>query len=287
MKLPLPQKLQLICLYSKLERYEEAIELYAEIVKKGGVDPDLYYDYAVICAKSGDMDKAEFMYKKLLQIKPDHAAAHKDLGVIYINARLFDYAKDEFEKAYAAEPDNPFIVYEYGNFFQITGEYKKAEELYDKVLGMEFLTPDILLNIALNNLTKNNTDKAQEILERAIALDTQNVRILYNLGKIYFIKKKKEAAKQILEDAYFLEKNPEVENMLGQIYLDEEDYDCAYSMFKSIDEKYPNNVSNLMNLAKCAIKLGEKDNAREYLNRYTDIFPEDPDAIAMLADLLE
>jgi len=285
-ELPVSYKLKLIDIYTALQKYEEAKELYAEIVKKGGVDPDIYYDYAVVCGQSGEKDKAELILKKVLQLKPEFAAAHKDLGVLYLDSRLFDYAQEEFQKAYDLEPENPFIVYEYGNFFQITGEYKKAEEFYDKVLEMDFLTPDILLNIALNNLSKNNVDKAQEILERAVKLDTQNIRILYNLGKIYFIKNNKESAKQLLEDAYFLEKNPEIENMLGQIYLDEEDYDCAYSMFKSIDKKYPQNTANLMNLAKCSLKLGNKDEAVSYLHRYTEIFPEDSEAIAMLADLI-
>ena len=286
MPVPVQYKLKLIEIYTALHKYEEAKNLYSEIIKKGGADPVIYYDYAVICGQSGEKDKAELILKKVLQLKPDFAAAHKDLGVLYLDARLFDYARDEFQKAYELEPENPFIVYEYGNFFQITGEYKKADELYDKVLEMDFLTPDILLNIALNSLTKNNADKAQQILERAIRLDTQNVRILYNLGKIYFIKNNKESAKQLLEDAYFLEKNPETENMLGQIYLDEEDYDCAYSMFKAIDKNFPQNTANLMNLAKCSLKLGNKDEAVSYLHRYTEIFPEDPDAIAMLADLI-
>ena len=284
--IPLQYRLKLIEIYTALHKYEEAKTLYSEIIKKGGADPSIYYDYAVVCGQSGEKEKAELILKKVLQLKPDFAAAHKDLGVLYLDSRLFDYARDEFQKAYELEPENPFIVYEYGNFFQITGEYKKADEFYDKVLEMDFLTPDILLNIALNSLTKNNTDKAQQILERAIKLDTQNVRILFNLGKIYFMKNNKESAKQLLEDAYFLEKNPEVENMLGQIYLEEEDYDCAYSMFKAIDKKFPQNTANIMNLAKCSLKLGDKEEAVSYLHRYTEIFPEDPEAIAMLADLL-
>ena len=282
----LSYKLKLIEIYTVVQRYEEAKKIFTEIISKGGATPELYYDYALVCVKSGEKDKAETILKKVIQLKPDFAAAHKDLGVLYLDARLFDYAKDEFQKAYELEPENPFIVYEYGNFYQITGEYKKAEEFYDKVLTMDFLTPDILLNIALNNLSKNNTEKAQEILERARKLDTQNVRILYNLGKLYFINNKKDTAKQILEDAYFLEQNHEVENMLGQIYFEEEDYDCAYNMFKRIDEKFPQNTANLMYLAKCSLKLGDTEKAVEYLHRYTEIFPEDPDAIAMLADLI-
>ena len=95
-----------------------------------------------------------------------------------------------------------------------------------------------------------------------------------------------DAAKQIFEDAMFLEKNPEVENMLGQIYMNEGNYKDAIGLFAHIDKKYPTNTANLMNLAKCALQLDKKEDAVEYLQRYTDIFPQDREAIAMLADLL-
>ena len=95
-----------------------------------------------------------------------------------------------------------------------------------------------------------------------------------------------DAAKQVLEDAMFLDKNPEVENMLAQIYFSEENYHDAIGLFADIDKKYPTNTANLMNLAKCALKLDKKNDAVNYLHRYTEIFPEDAEAISMLADLI-
>lgn len=279
-------KLKIAGIKIKLNDYEEAKNIYMTLLKKGQVDENIYYDFAILCGNTGDKDKAETLLKKVISINPSFAVAHKDLAVLYLDARLFDYAKDEFEKAYSLEPENPFITYEYGNYFQMTGDYEKANELYDSVLNSVILPPNILLNIALNKLSRKETDKAQEILERAISLDSQNMDILYNLGKIYFMKGKTDAAKQIFEDAMFLDKNPEVENMLAQIYMNEGNYHDAMGLFADIDKKYPQNTFNLMNLAKCALKLDKKEDATSYLQRYTDIFPEDTEAISMLANLL-
>lgn len=279
-------KLKIAGIKIKLNDYEEAKNIYMTLLKKGQVDENIYYDFAILCGNTGDKDKAETLLKKVIAVNPSFAVAHKDLAVLYLDARLFDYAKDEFEKAYSLEPENPFITYEYGNYFQMTGDYEKANELYDSVLNSVILPPNILLNIALNKLSRKETNKAQEILERAISLDSQNMDILYNLGKIYFMKGKTDAAKQIFEDAMFLDKNPEVENMLAQIYMNEGNYHDAMGLFADIDKKYPQNTFNLMNLAKCALKLDKKEDATSYLQRYTDIFPEDTEAISMLANLL-
>lgn len=266
--------------------YEAAKKIYMTLLKKGRVDENIYYDFAILCGHTGDKDKAEALLKKVIQLNPNFAPAHKDLGVLYLDARLFDYAKEEFEKAYSLEPDNPYIAYEYGNYYQMTGNSSKANEFYDSVLGAIALPANILLNIALNKLSRQETDKAQQILERALKEDSQDIDILYNLGKIYFMKNNFEAAKQIFEDAMFLDKNPEIENMLAQIYVKENNFSDAIGLFADIDKKFPTNTANLMNLAKCALKLDKKEEAKEYLNRYTDIFPEDKEAISMLANLL-
>ncbi len=279
-------KLKMAEIYIKKCDFESAKQVYMTLIKKGKVDENIYYDFAVLCAQTGDKDKAEALFKKVIQLNPKHASAHKDLAVIYLNARLFDYAKEEFEKAYSISPTNPYIIYEYGNYFQITGDSEKANEFYNKVKDSIYLSPKILLNIALNKLSRKETDEAQRILERALKGDSQDIDILYNLGKIYFMKNNFDSAKQIFEDAMFLDRNPEIENMLAQIYVQENNYPDAMGLFIDIDRKYPNNTSNLMNLAKCALKLQKTEEAKEYLQRYTDIFPEDKDAISMLADLL-
>ena len=279
-------KLKIAEIRIKLRDYDSAKDVYMGLLKKGKVDENIYYDFAILCGYTGDKDKAEQLLKKVIQLNPNFAAAHKDLAVLYLDSRLFDYAKEEFEKAVALDPENPYITYEYGNYFQMTGDSKKADELYDKVLEAISMPANILLNIALNKLRRGKTDEAQSVLERAIKEDSQDIDILLNLGKIYFMKNNFDSAKQILEDAMFLDKNPEVENMLAQIYYSEGNYHDAIGLFADIDKKYPTNTANLMNLAKCAIKLDKKDDAVKYLHRYTEIFPEDAKAISMLADLL-
>ena len=48
-----------------------------------------------------------------LKMNPDFAKAHKDLGIIYLNKRLFDYAEEEFETALKLSP-NDFDILLYG-----------------------------------------------------------------------------------------------------------------------------------------------------------------------------
>ncbi|MCR5260681.1 MAG: tetratricopeptide repeat protein [Candidatus Gastranaerophilales bacterium] len=279
-------KMRIAGIRIKLKDFEAAKDIYMGLIKKGKVDENIYYDYAILCGQTGDKDKAEALLKKVIQLNKDFAPAHKDLAILYLDSRLFDYAKEELDIALSLEPDNPYILYEYGNFLQMTGNSEKANEIYDSVINSIVMPPEILLNIALNKINRKEIDAAQEILEKAVKQNHQDMDILYNLGKIYFMKNNFDAAKQVFEDAMFLEHNPEVENMLAQIYMREENYKDAIGLFADIDKKYPMNTANLMNLAKCALKLDKKEDAVGYLHRYTEIFPEDKEAIALLADLM-
>ena len=44
-------------------------------------------------------------------MNPDIAKAHKDLGIIYLNKRLFDYAEDEFQTALKLAPNDFEILF--------------------------------------------------------------------------------------------------------------------------------------------------------------------------------
>lgn len=79
---------------------------YTNLIRLGKIPADVYYRYAILCMKTDDKDKAETIFKKVIQLDPKNPYAHKDLGVVYLSQRLFDYAKDEFETAYKMAPED-------------------------------------------------------------------------------------------------------------------------------------------------------------------------------------
>ena len=78
---------------------EDAKEIYDNILLKNKVTTEIMHQYAILSSSLCDSDTAEKMLKKIIRINPDLAKAHKDLGIIYLNKRLFDYADEEFKEA--------------------------------------------------------------------------------------------------------------------------------------------------------------------------------------------
>ena len=96
-----------------LERYESVYDTTGAINYDGMPHGSNTSDStALLAIEIAGTDTAERIFKKVIGMNPDNALAHKDLGVIYLNKRLFDYTKDEFKTALNLAPDNYDIVFE-------------------------------------------------------------------------------------------------------------------------------------------------------------------------------
>ena len=80
------------------QSYEEAADVYAEILEKHGVSPELYYNYANACYKSGQVGLAILNYERALILRPNYEDAQFNLD--FANAQITD----------KIEPVEPFFL---------------------------------------------------------------------------------------------------------------------------------------------------------------------------------
>ena len=276
---------KLASLYIVTGQISKAKEIYERIIKHGGTDFMPYYELAMLSIKTGDTDRAEIMLKKVCKLKPDFANAHKDLAVIYLNKRLFDYAKDEFEKAYAIANDDFSIVIEYANYFHATSDFEKADEMYKKALELKPEDANALAFSALNKTHLKQIDTALEQIVNAIQKSPASAFLFFIAGRIYFLSDDFERAKDYLIKSFEMDKMPETQNLLALCYFNLKDFKQAKIIFNNMLEKSPLNINTLLNIAKCCVELKETDNALEYLNKIVDTFPECEEAQELIREI--
>ena len=276
---------KLASLYLKTNQLTKAKEIYDNILLKQTPTADIFHQYAILSSSLCDTDTAEKMLKKVLRINPDIAAVHKDLGIIYLNKRLFDYAEEEFKIALNLEPENFEIIFEYANYLYSISKNNEAEKFYKKALNLK---PDNVLALTfmgLNNLILNKLDDAKTIIMKAIQIEPNHEYVQFCTGRILYAKGEYEDAKMYLIRA--VEQNPDVEtqNTLALTYSKLGEYNQALNIFKNILSKSPKSVSVLMEVAKCYDNLGEGDNALEYLDKIVEIFPDYEEAHELIRKL--
>ena len=276
---------KLASLYIKTNQLVKAKDIYERILLKNKVTADILHQYAILSSSLCDTDTAEKMLKKVIRMNPEIAKAHKDLGIIYLNKRLFDYARDEFETAMKLAPNDFEILFEYGNFLYSISENIEAERYYAEALEVEPKNVLALTFMALNKLILNQIDAAYDYIMKAIKVEPNHEYVQFCAGRILFAKHEYEDAKRYLIRA--IEQNPDIEtqNTLALTYFELGEYRNALNLFKNIYAKSPKSVSVLMEIAKCYEALKDNDSALEYLDKLVDIFPENEDAHEMIRRL--
>lgn len=276
---------KLASLYIKTNQLIKAKEIYDNILLKNQVNADTLHQYAILSSSLCDTDTAEKMLKKVIKMNPEMAKAHKDLGIIYLNKRLFDYAEDEFKTALKLAPNDFEVLFEYGNYLYSVSKNTEADRFYGEALEVDSNNVLALTFMGLNKLILNQLDDAYEYIMKAVKLEPNHEYVQFCVGRILYARSEYEEAKRYLVRA--VEQNPDIEtqNTLALTYFKLEQYEQALNIFKNINAKRPQNISVLMEIAKCYEALQDIDSALEYLDKVVSIFPDNEEAHEMIRKL--
>ena len=272
--------------YGDMGEYDKASDIMDNLIKKNSSNPEYYYKYAIICTKAKDTPAAEKYFKKFIALNGDDATARKDLAVLYISTHQMDYAKDEFEKAYALDPDDPWICFEYGNFFFLEGNYQKALDLYNKAIKINPLQTEYFIAkaVLMNKIQK--FDEAIDILKPIADRRNRHPQVLYTLAWAYLQKDDLIESKKILEQ-YIQEGRSDLEMLnLYVIVLDRlGEYEDALEIVDIMLNQNQNNMTLMLSKAKYLGKKGDVSQAEETYITVLSVLPEYEDAIIGLLTL--
>ncbi len=276
---------KLAALYIKVNQLAKAKEVYDNILLKNKPSAETLHQYAILSSSLCDTDTAERILKKVIKMNSNIAKAHKDLGIIFLNKRLFDYAEDEFKTAMQLAPNDFEIIFEYGNFLYSISKNTDAERYYQEALDLQPENILALTFMALNKLILNQLDAAKDYITKALKVNPHHEYIQFCAGRIFYARKEYDEAKHYLIHA--VEQNPDIEtqNTLALTYYELDEYNSALNIFQNLLAKKPDNISVLMSIAKCYEGLKDNDKALEYLDKVVTIFPEDEEAHEMIRRL--
>ena len=175
-------------------RFEEAEQIYCEILKIETNHLDANNNMGAILYKLDRLKEAEIYYKKTIKIKPDFAAGHYNLAIILQKLARFDEAEKSYKKAIEFKPDFFKAHSNLGNVLRRLGKLEEAEINYKKSIN---LTPDFITIKSI--IYKGDWELSKELLEKMCIknlFDTEKIvnesiyhwcvycRKLLNLGDI-------------------------------------------------------------------------------------------------------
>lgn len=211
-------------LLEDLERYELAVEAYAEVPTD---DPSYHVaelGRAAALERSGRTETAIEVLEQLAESHGDVSVVHMTLGDTLRRAERFAEATAAYDRAIdlipAPEPGHWVLYFARGITLEREDRWPEAEADFRKALELNPDQPQVLnyLGYSLVEL-QTNMDEALELIERAVAARPDSGYITDSLGWALYRLGRFEEAVEPMERAVELEPvDPIINDHLGDVY---------------------------------------------------------------------
>ncbi|WP_235559644.1 MULTISPECIES: tetratricopeptide repeat protein [unclassified Methylophilus] len=161
-------------LLNQTKRTDEAYALLKKAVQKYPDSPELLYDYALNAERVGNFKVMEDTLSKVIQMKPDFAAAYNALGYSFAdrNIKLIE-AKALIEAATKLSPEDHYIMDSLGWVYYRLGDMGHAVEQLRRAYAIQ-QDPEIAAHLAEVLWKQGQREEAKQILDKALSANPEN-----------------------------------------------------------------------------------------------------------------
>ena len=282
-------------LYIRMDKLEEAYNIYNEAILAGREEAEAYYNIGKIMSKlNSKTDEIIKVYEKGLSLEPDHYALNDMLAELYIekfkrngNHKYYEIAIEYENKQIEVNP-GAYVHVNRGLMYLDNGEFENAIIDFEKAI--EFEPNDIYAynNIAYTYKRQCEYEKAVDVYKKGLELDVdESKEILHrNLYIAYLLLGRYEEAKE------------QVELMIKEYYGGQAGFDMFGEIFShsgefkkclEAEERFAEYVKDkeecYKSLTETAIHLGDNKLAKKYLKLLKNACDEDKESYyTMLAN---
>jgi tetratricopeptide (TPR) repeat protein len=184
------------------ERSEDIVALVDEYIAKYPNDPYILNQKALRTWHLGELEEAERLYQRLVEISPNWVIAYNQLGYITMMQGRFAEAEEYFKSYRFIAPDQANPYDSLGELFITVGRYDEAEETLEKAIEIK---PDFWASyqhLVLMKSFNGDLEGTREIILRARMAEMPE-EMLFGMDCLehYTTLRNAEAWQQILDEA--------------------------------------------------------------------------------------
>ena len=168
----------------RAQRYQQAITLYGEWLKRKPDTAPLYYSRAMMFDKTGDWVAMEQDLRTVLSLDKDNASALNALGYNLANRGVrLEEARGYLERAMELQPNSGAITDSIGWLHFRMGEYEKAREYLRQALQIDF---DVEIAAHLGEVlwVLGEHDRARHVWQKALERDPNHAVLTETIERL-------------------------------------------------------------------------------------------------------
>ena len=131
---------------------------------------DFVFQNAVRLHEQGKLDEAEAVYRRLLEINPEHTDLLHLLGMIAMQKKSFDSAIELLYKAVRLAPESAAYEFTLAQALQDAGHPKEALEHYRSVLARNDTFAETYHNMGIIYRVEGDPAEARRLFRKAVEM---------------------------------------------------------------------------------------------------------------------
>lgn len=228
-------------------RYAEAVAIGGLLLERQPKNPEVAHLIGVVYYQGGDMSLAAHHFENAIKLAAQYApgtyfayfgdALHK-LGQI-------ESAEAAFRRAIEIQPDLAVAHSNLGAVLMATGREDDAIKSFRAAVDIDPVAVEPHQNLGVAWLKISEFEQAEQSLRQALEIDPNSIIALSALGMVLSGQKRYEEAEDSCRQALSLDPNNAIgHTYLGQVFLDQEKFTEAETCFGAALALDPNIVPN-------------------------------------------
>lgn len=122
--------------YGGMDRQQEALATYDQAIRRRPADWRMYHQLGSFHFRRENSEKAIESFQMVLDLTPDSAQAHQNLGAAFAQMGRFDEAREMFERSVVIEPLPPALA-NLAKLLLQSGRYPEAVTRYEEAVALK------------------------------------------------------------------------------------------------------------------------------------------------------
>ena len=246
--------------------YSFAQEDSLKLNNKAAAD-NLYYD-AVKAQMLGDNHQSEALFQEVIKKNPQEGAAWYNLSRLAVSANKADKATEYIKKALALDADNKWYREQFASVLVMRNQMTEAAEEFSKLAKSEKYNEAYLRKSAALYQRAGKNKEALSALEQLEKKDPSEEEYTNLQQEIYLKMNDVPGAVGVAQRV--IDRSPkEAKNYtrLAEIYENNKQREKAEDVFKTMQQKFPNDPSTQLSLANQYLRKGDTAQYRAYVHK--------------------
>jgi uncharacterized protein (TIGR02466 family) len=236
---------------------------------------------------AGDLDAADAVYRKVLEVHPRHPDALHLHGLVAHQRGRHQQAVDLIGQAVSQNPGNPGYQNNLGEAYRALRRFAEAIGCYRKALQIQPGDTNALNNLGLALHHSHRFDEAESALSEALQLAPTDPEIRVNIGNLYRDRGDLSGAAGFYRQAIAHAPGyPAAHAWLGVTLYELGDGDGAVTALGHATELSPLDLEAHNNLKRVRWNLNQAERLHDSFRRACELLPQVPDTHLNLAESL-